>query len=59
MSKAVSAGSYRGLGGQGTERVCGGAVGFATALLGLPWGNGKVVGRVLELEGGSEPRLIT
>ena len=36
------------------ERVWGGVVGFVTALLGLPWGNGKVVGRVREW-GGSEP----
>ena len=36
------------------DRVWGGIVGFVTALLGLPWGNGKVVGRVREW-GRSEP----
>ena len=33
------------------ERMWGGAVGFMTAFLGLPWGDGKVVGKVLELGG--------
>ena len=34
------------------ERMRGGAVRFMVTLLGLPWGNGKVVGRVVELGGG-------
>ena len=37
-----------GSGGPRTERVLDGAVGFVMALLGLPWGNGNVAGRVLE-----------
>ena len=36
------------------RRAWGGVVGFVTALLGLPRGNGKVVGRVREW-GGNEP----
>ena len=43
---------WLGVGGPGMERMCGGAIGFMAASLGLPWGNGKVVGRFVELGGG-------
>ncbi|KAG0135435.1 cryptococcal mannosyltransferase 1-domain-containing protein [Tuber indicum] len=45
----------RGVGWPGRwERVRGGVVGVVTAVLRLPWGNGKVAGRIREW-GGSEP----
>ena len=36
------------------ERMWDGAVGFVTALLGLPWGMGKVVGGFWSWRGGGE-----